>query len=219
MKDKTDRLLDAVEYTAAYTDEEIEALFEDPGVRTFYNAMSKTADALSEADIPDVDSEWECLNNEYNHTRRSASRLIVSLVRRNVAAAVIFAAVSVAVVATTIGAVYSITRTKTEQPQTTPAEDFAVDEVLGTEPADTVRFSNRKASARNIVFKNASLESILAEIAACHDVTVDYKNGATKDLNLYFNWNQQLSLEEVLGQLNNFDRIQITLADSVIIVE
>lgn len=219
MKDKTDRLLDAVEYTAAYTDEEIEAMFEDPGVRTFYNAMSKTADALSEADIPDVGSEWERLNNEYNHTRRSASRLIVSLVRRNVAAAVIFAAVSVAVVATTIGAVYSIARTKTEQPPTTPAQDFAVVKDAGIEFADNVQSSGQEVTPRNVVFKNASLESILAEIAAWHNATVIYKNGETKDLNLYFNWNQQLSLEEVLGQLNNFDRIQITLADSVITVE
>lgn len=219
MKDKTDRLLDAVEFTDEYTDEEIHALFEDPDVRTLYKVMSKTADVLSEADIPDVDSEWERLINEYNHTRRSAFRMIVSLVRRNVAAAVIIAAVSVAVVATTIGAVYSIARTKIEQSQTTSAEDFAVEEVAGTEPAGTVQFSNQKASSGNIVFKNASLESILAEIAACHDVTVVYKNTETKNLNLYFNWNRQLSLEEVLGQLNNFNRIQITLADSIITVE
>ena len=219
MKDKTDRLLDAVEYTDEYTDEELHALLADPGVREFYKRMCKTADALSEADIPDIDSEWKCLSNEQNHPGRSVFIPIVSLVRRNVAAAVIIAVASLAVVATTIGAVYSIVRTKIEQSQTTSAEDFAVEEVGGTEPAGTVQFSNQKASSGNIVFKNTSLESILAEIAACHDVTVVYKNTETKNLNLYFNWNRQLSLEEVLGQLNNFNRIQITLSDSIITVE
>lgn len=219
MKDKTVRLLDAVEYTDEYTDEELHALLADPGVREFYKRMCKTADALSEADIPDIDSEWKSLSNEQNHPGRSVFIRIVSLVRRNVAAAVIIAVASLAVVATTIGAVYSIARTKIEQSQTTSAEDFAVEEVGGTEPAGTVQFSNQKASSGNIVFKNASLESILAEIAACHDVTVVYKNTETKNLNLYFNWNRQLSLEEVLGQLNNFNRIQITLSDSIITVE
>lgn len=70
-----------------------------------------------------------------------------------------------------------------------------------------------------IVFRKQPLDSILSTVAAYHGVAVDFRNVRKKELYLYYRWDQSLSLDETVAQLNNFERINLTLSDKVIIVE
>ena len=70
-----------------------------------------------------------------------------------------------------------------------------------------------------IVFKGESFEKILADIAGYYGATVAFNQASAKSLKLYFEWNQALPLNEVVGQLNNFEQINITLTDKVLTVK
>ena len=72
---------------------------------------------------------------------------------------------------------------------------------------------------QTIVFKGENLETILADIARYYGASVKFNQDAAKSLQLYFEWNQALPLNEVVEQLNNFEQINITLTDNVLTVK
>lgn len=67
-----------------------------------------------------------------------------------------------------------------------------------------------------IVFRKQPLDSILSAVAAYHGAAVDFRDVSKKELYLYYRWDQSLSLDETVAQLNNFERINLTLSDKVI---
>ena len=70
-----------------------------------------------------------------------------------------------------------------------------------------------------ILFKGESLETILADIAKYYGASVKFNQDAAESLQLYFEWNQALPLNEVVEQLNNFEQINITLTDKALTVK
>ena len=69
-----------------------------------------------------------------------------------------------------------------------------------------------------IVFKDAELETILHEVAAFYECETVYENEKARHLRLYFTWDKTMTIDEVIGTFNKFERLHITREDKKLIV-
>ena len=69
-----------------------------------------------------------------------------------------------------------------------------------------------------IVFDNVSLDKIARTIADYHHKEAEVKNDQAVELRFYFVWNQTDSLQTVVEQLNQFERVDIVVENDKLIV-
>lgn len=70
-----------------------------------------------------------------------------------------------------------------------------------------------------VLFDNVTLEKMLPEIAEHYGVTVTFANAEVGQLRFRFVWNPQTGLEQVLCDLNQFERINVTMKGKQITVQ
>ena len=70
-----------------------------------------------------------------------------------------------------------------------------------------------------IVFDNVSLDKMLPQIAAYYNKEVEFQNEDARGLRFRFVWNPQKGIGQVVSDLNQFERLTVTLKDDVITVE
>ena len=63
------------------------------------------------------------------------------------------------------------------------------------------------------------LEKMLPEIAAHYDVKVVFANDEARGLRFHFVWNPQQGIDQVISDLNQFERLNATLKDNQITVD
>lgn len=68
-------------------------------------------------------------------------------------------------------------------------------------------------------YDNATLEEILTDIARYHHVQVCFKNDKVNQLRLYYDWQQQDSLTDIVQMLDAFEGISIVYKDQTLYVE
>lgn len=219
MKDNIDRLLDALEHPENYSDAEVEQILTDPEAREVYDMLRKTADASAPVSEINLDEEWRRFEAKQPKRRPVILRWLSFIVSRNAAAVIIALVGTLAVVGATIGVThYFIANNEISQTeQAGPQKQNAIDNSNVT-PTDTIT-DETTPLPETIVFKGENLERILADMAGYYGVTVKFNQDAAKSLLLYFEWDQSLSLSEVVEQLNNFEQINITLTDRVLTVK
>lgn len=219
MKDNIDRLLDALEHPENYSDAEIEQLLTDPEARDVYDMLQKTADASASVPEINLDEEWRRFEAKQPKRRLLIFRWLFFVTSRNAAAVVIALVGTLAVVAATIGVTHyfnankEMAQTKKSEPQKQTAIADSKVAPTDTIPAETTPLPE------TIVFKGENLEKILADMSGYYGVTVKFNQDAAKSLQLYFEWDQSLPLNEVVEQLNNFEQINITLTDKALTVK
>ena len=219
MKDKIDRLLDALEHPENYTDTEVEQILSDPQAREVYDMMRKTADASAPVPQINLDEEWQRFEAKQTRRKPVILRWLPFMASRNAAAAVLAIVGTLAVVAATIGVTHYIgTQKDLAQTQQTEQQEQTAVAKTDIAPADTIP-TEVAPLPETILFKGETLETILSDIARYYGTTVKFNQNAAKSLQLYFEWNQALPLNEVVEQLNNFEQIDITLTDNVLTVK
>ena len=215
MKDNIDRLLDALEHPENYPDAEVEQILADPEAREVYDMLRKTADASSPVPEINLDEEWQRFEAKQTKRKRVFMRRLPFMASRKTAAILITIVGTLAVVAATIGVTHYIGERK-EIAQSQPVESAEPEKAITAErnPANADTIAKKEAPLpQTIVFKGENLETILADIARYYGASVKFNQDAAKSLQLYFEWNQALPLNEVVEQLNNFEQINITLTD------
>lgn len=86
-----------------------------------------------------------------------------------------------------------------------------------TFPADTL--ASDTLAMQPVVYDNIPLEKMLTEIAAHYDVKVTFLSSEARELRFRFVWNPQQGIDQVVSDLNQFNRLKVTLKDNVITVE
>lgn len=219
MKDNIDRLLDALEHPEKYSDAEVEQLFTDPEAREIYDTLHKTSDVSAHVPEINLDEEWRCFEAKQPKRRPIILRWLSFIASRNAAAVVIAFVGTLAVVAATIGVTHYFNADK-EMSQTEQAEPQEQTAITSTNVASTDTIpAEITPLPETIVFKGENLERILADMAGYYGATVKFNQDAAKSLQLYFEWDRSLPLNEVVEQLNTFEQIDITLTDKVLTVK
>ena len=83
--------------------------------------------------------------------------------------------------------------------------------------ADTL--ANDTVTIQPIIYDNIPLEKMLPEIAAYYNTEVIFANDEVRQLRFRFVWNPQQSIEQVIRDLNQFERLTVTLKDNQITIQ
>lgn len=210
-KTKIQLLLDMQENPEQYSEEELKTMLEDDEVCELMEsaALLKQAMTWEDSEInPDVDAEWQ---------RFSASHVSGEKPRRGwlkVAASII----GVLMVSGIALAAIHFVRQHTENGIKSPVQEMQVSNAYQpTELADSL--SPDTVVSKVVRFDEATLQKILTDMADYYRLRVEWKNEEAKTLRLFYQWDQSLTLSEIIEQLNTFERFGLELNDSTIIVE
>lgn len=219
MKDKLDRYLDILNDCDSVTDDNLKQILEDKDLKETQRIVRKTTDALTETPEADIDHEWNQFEIRNFHNKHYGYIYVLSrFLSRNAAALIICAVASLAVVAASIGVNYFFNeKSKKQDANVESTESYVADNSVANDSINEP--SGHMVSPETIIFKNQSLDSILSVIAEAYGASLNIKTDNTKDLRLYFQWNQSLPLEEIVAQLNNFEQVNIKLNNKIITIE
>ena len=216
--DKIDKFLDAIEYPKHYTPSEIEAMLQDPDVKEMFDLLDKTKSSLQALQTPDIEAEWKRFEKNH-HTSKVTHRFwLAGIMSRNIAATIAIAIVSFTAVATIVS--IGINQLNQRQEASSPA-DVKTEYVEVIAKPDSVRSvePDKDKTPEMRVFDNEPLKTIVGKIAEYYGYNVEFDNEASKSLRLYFRWNQENTVEEVVERLNNFEQIHIVIKDKTIKID
>ena len=216
--DKIDRLLDAIEYPNRYTPTEIEAMLKDPEVKEVFDLLDKTKSSLQTLPTPDIESEWKRFEENHPTSERKNRFWLTGIMSRNIAATITTAIVSFTAVATIVGIGINQLNQRQEASRPTDVKTEYAEAITKPDSVKTVAQVKGK-TPEIIVFDNEPLKTIVDKIAVYYGCKVEFSNEASKSLRLYFRWDQENTLEEVVERLNNFEQIHIVIKDKTIKID
>ena len=204
------QLLEMLDNPEAYTEQEIQDIINrDEDTRETYRMMveAKRSSRKRQADKPvDVDAAWQKFNQKVQPKQHSFGwiKIAASFVGVLLVSGIAFAAIQIIR--------YAQQNTpKTEEIINTPKPTY-------TTPTDTLT-TDTIAAPQPIIYDNIPLEKMLPEIAAHYDANVTFVNDEARQLRFRFVWNPQKGIDQVVSDLNQFERLTVTLKDNQITVE
>ena len=204
------QLLEMLDNPDAYTEQEIHDIINrDEDTRETYRLMvaAKRSSRQRQADKPiDVDAAWQKLNQKVHPKQHSFGwmKIAASFIGVLLVSGIAFAAIQIVR--------YAQQHTpKTEEVINTPKP-------ASTTPSDTLP-TDTTAVSQPVIYDNIPLEKMLSEIAAHYDAKVTFVNDEARGLRFRFVWNPQKGIGQVVSDLNQFERLTVTLKDDVITVE
>ena len=202
------RLLDAQDHPETFTEEELEAILKEGDLRESAELMARLKQAYigKETEDIDVDAEWQRFALR-KPKRRSwgwmqiAAAFIGLLMLSGIAYA----------------AIHIVSSSRSQQ-----AEVQA-----GRNQGDRSLDSDGKAVDQGPVplipepktFENVPLKDITAELASFYHIATEVRNDETAALRLYYPWNPQMPLRQVVEELNRFEKVHLTLTSDTLIIE
>ena len=210
INDNIRQLLEMLDNPEAYTEQEIQDIINrDEDTRETYRMMAeaKRSSRQHQANKPiDVDAAWQKFNQKIQPQQHSFGRMKIaaSFIGVLLVSGIAFAAIQIVR--------YTQQHTpKTEEVINTPKS-------ANITPADTLT-TDTIATPQPIIYDNIPLEKMLPEIAAHYDAKVTFVNDEARQLRFYFMWHPQKGIEKVVSDLNQFERLNITVNDNQITVK
>ena len=215
------QLLEMLDNPDAYTEQEIQDIINrDEDTRETYRLMVeiKRSSRHRQNQKPvDVDAAWQRFNQRLR-VGDGTSGMMVQPKQQSFGWMKIAASfIGVLLVSGIAFAAIHIVRQyqKQEAPQTEMTGN--VTSPVTTLPADTL--ARDTVIEQPVVYDNIPLEKMLLEIAAHYDVKVAFVVDEARGLRFRFVWNPQQGIEQVVNDLNQFERLNVTLKDDQITVD
>lgn len=210
INDNIRQLLEMLDNPEAYTEQEIQDIINrDEDTRETYRMMAeaKRSSRQHQAKKPiDLDAAWQKFNQKIQPQQHSFGwmKIAASFIGVLLVSGIAFAAIQIVR--------YTQQHTpKTEEVINTPKS-------ANVTPADTLT-TDTIATPQPIIYDNIPLEKMLPEIAAHYDAKVTFVNDEARQLRFYFMWHPQKGIEKVVSDLNQFERLNITVNDNQITVK
>ncbi|MDE5688517.1 MAG: DUF4974 domain-containing protein [Paramuribaculum sp.] len=201
-----DTVLDMIEHPESYTAGQLEEILANPEAREMYNLLSKTDSALKANEEIDVNAEWKRFSLKYSLRPRRWLMWAGSRAA-SVAAVICTSIVAVAAgIAVTVAVVERSKDSKAETQEQVLAASAVAPSANTVIPEDTVN-----TVAAPVMFENETLEVIMDKVAAAYSVEIKFNNKEAAGLHLYYKFDPSLTLDEIVSQLNTFERINIRL--------
>ena len=204
------QLLEMLDNPDAYTEQEIQDIINrDEDTRETYHLMvdAKRSSRHRQYQKPvDVDAAWQRFNQKLQPKQQGFGwmKIAASFIGVLLVSSIAFAAIHI---------VRKYQKQEAQQTEimenvTTPATTLPADTLV----SDTV-------TVQPVIYDNIPLEKMLPEIAAHYDVKVTFANDEARQLRFRFVWNPQQGIKQVVTDLNQFERLTVTLKDNQLIVE
>ena len=203
--DKIRLLLDMHEHPENYTDEQLAAMLDDE----MQEHMATAKRAMTDIPEPDVDAEWQRFEQEHfapAHNRRwlKVAAMIAGVLMLS---------------AFTYAAIHAVRahQPEVQQPMTEQVENTD-GSVESSSPAEAERIDS-VSTGQPVTFDNVALETIVGDIAARHQMQVEFRNEDARALRFYFVWQPDEDLDAALERLNLFESVNISKEGNTIVVE
>lgn len=211
MMEKTDLLFRMMDDPGQYTDEQWREILADSECASLYEMMCKTRSAL---DAEQVDQEFtaEIVDREWERFAAAhQARTVKPFVWRKIAAAVVV----LAVFGLAAAAIYSHFA---HTPQTETVENTApnVKPQEADRTASAIDVESDKPQAH--LYDNVPLEQIINDLAAHYNVQPQWNGNEVRSLRLYYKWEPDFTLDEVVEMLNNFEAFSVKLDGDQLVI-
>ncbi|MDE6522271.1 MAG: DUF4974 domain-containing protein [Muribaculaceae bacterium] len=216
--DKIDRFLDAIEYPERYTQSEIDAMLQDPDIKEVFDLLDKTKSSLQTLHTPDIDAEWRRFEKNHPTSKVTHRFWLAGIMSRNIAATIAIAIVSFSAVAAIVSIGINQFNQRQEASCPTDVKTEYAEVIAKPDSVKSVEAINDKIP-EIIVFDNEPLKTIVDKIARYYGCKVEFSNESSESLRLYFRWDQENTIEEVVERLNNFEQIHIVIKDKTIKID
>ena len=206
--DNIRQLMDMLDHPDAYTEQEIRNIINrDEDTRNIYRMMveAKRSSRHRQNHQPaDVDAAWQRFNQRFQPKQQGFSWMKVAAMFVGV---LMISGIVYATVHLMSSSSKQENKVKTEVAQ---VPDKHQQEKIQEQTDSTVRQVR--------VFEDAELSAMLSEMASYYHCEVVYQNEEVKHIRLYFTWNKQQSIDEVIEIFNRFERIHIQKENQQLIV-
>ena len=206
-EEKMKRLLEAQDHPETFTEEELQAMLKEDDLRESAELMARLKQAYigKETEDIDVDAEWQHFASQ-KPKRRSWGWM-------QIAAAFIGLLMLSGI---TYAAIHIVSSSRSQQAE---VQDTTAVAHKGSDPRV------RRASQQGLppcepkTFENVPLKDITAELASFYHIATEVRNDETATLRLYYPWNPQMPLQQVVEELNRFEKVNLTLTNDTLIIE
>ena len=207
------QLLEMLDNPDAYSEQEIRDIIDrDEETREAYRLMVEAKQGIRHRQHQkpvDADAAWQRLNQKLQPAPGEGRP------RRWVKMAASFIGVLL-VSGIALAAIHFVRQyQKQDAMQTTDTTAVANSSLITSHsslPEDTV-------AVQPVVYDNIPLDKMLSEIAAHYDAKVVFINDEARQLRFRFVWNPQKGIDQVVSDLNQFERLTVTMKDNEITVE
>ena len=241
-------LLELQDHPEQLTDEQLQQILADDEMRHLVQQLGFAKRAFKHDELksntPDVDAEWEKFAashaNELTNIARAEGKLActmpckeeedesqldaldeekpkshfhIYLFSHKIAASFIGLLLASGIAFAAIQVVRNISTPKPQLPSTEQVIDA---KPVTSLPADTVKTDT--IPTEPYVFNNVPLDSMLTAIAVAHNMQVEFKNDAARQLRFHFVWKREDSLSRVVEKLNTFEAVNIGMEDNKLVV-
>ena len=204
------QLLEMLDNPEAYTEQRIQDIINrDEDTRDTYRMIveAKRSSRQRQANKPvDVDAAWKKFNQNKQPKQHSYNwmKIVASFIGVLLVSGIAFAAIQIVRYAQ----------------QHTPKTEEVINTTKPaiTTPSDTLT-TDTTAVSQPVIYDNIPLEKMLSEISAHYDAKVTFVNDEARGLRFRFVWDPQKGIDQVVSDLNQFERLTVTLKDDVITVE
>jgi len=203
--DKIRLLLDMHEHPESYTDEQLASMLDDEMLERLATAKR----ALTDIPEPDVDAEWQRFEQEHfapAHNRRwlKVAAMIVGVLMLS---------------AFTYAAIQAVRAHQPEIQQPLTEQVEKTDAPVATSSSTEAEGIDSVSTGQPVTFDNVALETIVGDIAARHQMQVEFRNEDARALRFYFVWQPDEDLDAALERLNLFESVNISKEGNTIVVE
>jgi len=210
INDNIRQLLVMLDNPDAYTEQEIQDIINhDEDTREIYRLMveiNRSSFHRKNDETVDIDAAWKRFSQKLQPEKhgRGWSKIAASFIGMLLISGIAFAAIN-----------FVRQYKKKETPNTKQAE-YVEKSVTNISAG---RFNTDTVNIQPVVYDNISLEKMLPEIAANYHVKVTFVNEEARQFRFRFVWNPRQNIGQVVSDLNQFERLTVTLKDNEIIVK
>jgi hypothetical protein len=203
--DKIRLLLDMHEHPESYTDEQLASMLDDEMLERLATAKR----AMTDIPEPDVDAEWQRFEQEHftpAHNRRwlKVAAMIAGVLMLS---------------AFTYAAIHAVRAHQPEVQQPLTEQVEKTDAPVATSSSTEAAGIDSVSTGQPVTFDNVALETIVGDIAARHQMQVEFRNEDARALRFYFVWQPDEDLDAALERLNLFESVNISKEGNIIVVE
>lgn len=209
-------LLEAIEHPENYTDEELEEMLRNDEIQTYYQILCETESARQFHLHPDtqstgdVEQAWNRFRNRHLSKSRQRFRIAASIIGILIISGIAVAAIHFVVV---------LRHPSTASPTHDINTETIVHEASKLSTTDSLPLNQTPSSSTQKQFDNVTLSEIVSEMAQQYHVGMVVNNEKNAHLRLRFLWDRSQPIEKTIETLNQFNKVQLSFADSTITIE
>ncbi len=232
---KWDMLLNLLEHPEKYSETQKDELLGDKEVNELYQQLIETRQSLDFAmskekmKMPSIDAEWEKLKEEKQQkeemsqnaeTQQTAKLFSLWSPMRKVAAVAAVLVVS----GITFAAIHLVTRSHQasdkHNTELVASRKDSIQQVSAPQKSNIEEKTDSASLAQlPLVYENAELQNILTPIAGHFHLQVTYQNESARHIRLFLQLEKNMSLDDIIEQLNHFEKVNIRHEGQTLIVE